>query len=151
MSDSERPKRILTGDRPTGRLHLGHWVGSIAEQSLPFGLLGYPILQAADILLARAHLVPVGRDNLAHVEITRELARQFNSTYGPAFVEPEPLLSDIPEFVGTDNRGKMSKSAGNAIFLCDDEQTVTAKVSGNDAGGQSKDGNRPCLGITACP
>ena len=64
---------------------------SIAEESLPFGLLGYPILQASDILLARAHLVPVGRDNLAHVEITRELARQFNSTYGPVFPEPEPL------------------------------------------------------------
>ncbi len=103
---------------------------NIAEESLPFGLLGYPVLQAADILLARAHLVPVGRDNHAHVEITRELARQFNSTYGPVFPEPEPLLSDISALVGTDNRGKMSKSAGNAIFLSDDEQTVAAKVGG---------------------
>jgi tryptophanyl-tRNA synthetase len=103
---------------------------SIAEESVPFGLLGYPILQASDILLARAHLVPVGRDNLAHVEITRELARQFNSTYGPVFPEPEPLLSDIPALVGTDNRGKMSKSARNAIFLSDNEQTVAAKVTG---------------------
>lgn len=224
-SGPETSKRILTGDRPTGRLHLGHWVGSlaarvklqyeyetvilvadlhmlttkrskedirqilsnarglvldylaaginpesssiylqsgvpethelhtylqnfvtvnrlqrlpsikqmaqdanIAEESLPFGLLGYPVLQAADILLARAHLVPVGRDNLAHVEITRELARHFNLNYGPVFPEPEPLLSDIPALVGTDNKGKMSKSAGNAIFLSDDEQTTTDKV-----------------------
>jgi len=103
---------------------------SIAEESIPFGLLGYPILQAADILLARAQVVPVGRDNLAHVEITRELARQFNSTYGLVFPEPEPLSSDVPALVGTDNRGKMSKSAGNAIFLSDDEQTVEAKVKG---------------------
>ncbi len=222
----QKPKRILTGDRPTGRLHLGHWVGSIstrvrlqydyetviivadlhmlttkrssenireilsnarglvldylasgidpersaiylqsavpgthelhtylqnlvtvnrlqrlpsikqmaldasiAEESLPLGLLGYPVLQAADILLARADIVPVGRDNVAHIEITRELARQFNSSYGPVFPEPEPLLSDIPALVGTDNRGKMSKSAGNAIFLSDDESTVRAKVS----------------------
>ena len=223
----QRLKRILTGDRPTGRLHLGHWVGSlaarvklqyeyetivivadlhmlttkrsrqdiwhvlqnarglvldylasgvdpersiiylqsavpethelhtylqnlvtvnrllrlpsikqmahdanIADESLPFGLIGYPVLQAADILLARAHLVPVGRDNLAHVEITRELARQFNTTYGRVFPEPEPLLSDITALVGTDNRGKMSKSAGNAILLSDDEKTVSEKVAG---------------------
>src|SRR5208337_4713338 len=103
---------------------------SIAEESIPFGLLGYPILQAADILLARASLVPVGRDNLAHVEIARELARQFNAIYGPVFPEPEPLLTDTPALVGTDNRGKMSKSAGNAIFLSDDEKTVAAKVRG---------------------
>ena len=101
-----------------------------AGESLPLGLLGYPVLQAADILLARACLTPVGKDNLAHVEIARELARQFNSTYGPVFPEPEPLLTDIPSLVGTDNRGKMSKSAGNAIFLSDDEQTVAAKVRG---------------------
>ncbi len=224
---ARRPKRILTGDRPTGRLHLGHWVGSLASRvklqyecetmvivadlhmlttkrtredvdkllpnvrglvldylasgidpgrssiylqsavpqthelythlqnfaaldrllrlpglkrmaldagmagrSLPLGLLGYPVLQAADILLARADLVPVGKDNLAHIEIARQLARKFNSTYGPLFPEPEPLLSDIPALVGTDNRGKMSKSAGNAIFLSDDQKTVEAKVRG---------------------
>jgi tryptophanyl-tRNA synthetase len=222
-----KPKRILTGDRPTGRLHLGHWVGSIRnrvklqyeyetiliiadlhvlttkktrgdikgilsnarglvldylasgidperttiylqsavpetfelntifqnfvtvnrllrlpsvkqmaqaanidDESLPYGLLGYPVLQAADILLARAQVVPVGRDNLAHVEITREIARHFNKMYGDVFQEPEPLLSDIPALVGTDNRGKMSKSAGNAIYLSDDEKTVRAKVRG---------------------
>jgi tryptophanyl-tRNA synthetase len=100
----------------------------ISEESVPFGLVGYPVLQAADILLAGAHVVPVGKDNLAHVEITRELAHQFNSAYGTVFPEPEPLLSEIPALVGTDNRGKMSKSAGNAILLSDDEQTVSAKV-----------------------
>lgn len=99
-----------------------------ADESLPFGLLGYPILQAADILLTRADLVPVGKDNLAHIEIARELARQFNVAYGPVFPEPEPLLTDVPVLVGTDNRGKMSKSAGNAIYLSDDEKTVAAKV-----------------------
>ena len=103
---------------------------NIAEESLPFGLLGYPVLQAADILLARAHFVPVGKDNIAHIEITREIARQFNSTYGEVFPEPEPMISDVSALVGTDNRGKMSKSAGNAIFLSDDQQTVEAKVRG---------------------
>lgn len=102
----------------------------INEDALPLGLLGYPVLQAADILLARAHLVPVGKDNLAHVEITREIARQFNQAYGTVFPEPEPLLSDVPTLVGTDGRGKMSKSAGNAILLCDDEATVARKVRG---------------------
>ena len=66
---------------------------NIAEESLPFGLLGYPVLQAADILLARAHLVPVGRDNAAHVEITRELARQFNHSYGPCFLNRNRCLA----------------------------------------------------------
>jgi tryptophanyl-tRNA synthetase len=220
-------KRILTGDRPTGRLHLGHLVGSLGnrvglqdeydticiiadlhmlttmrspaeidriadnarglvldylaagidpektttylqsavpevhelhtllsnlvtvnrlarlpsikemarnarmdEEAIPFGLLGYPVLQAADILLARAHLVPVGRDNLAHVEITREISRRFNQLYGHVFPEPEALLGDVPALVGTDGKGKMSKSAGNAIFLSDDAKTVAAKVRG---------------------
>jgi tryptophanyl-tRNA synthetase len=100
------------------------------EESIPYGLLGYPILQAADILLAKAHLVPVGRDNLAHVEITREIARRFNQLYGEVFPEPEPLLSDIPALIGTDGKGKMSKSAGNAVFLCDDPKTVEKKVGG---------------------
>src|SRR5690606_5270405 len=62
-------------------------------EALPYGLVGYPVLQAADILLARAEVVPVGRDNLPHVEVTRELARRFNYLYGPVFPEPEPLLS----------------------------------------------------------
>jgi tryptophanyl-tRNA synthetase len=88
----------------------------IDEESLPFGLV--------------AHLVPVGKDNLAHVEITREIARRFNRLYEEVFPEPEALLSDIPALIGTDARGKMSKSAGNAIFLHDDERVVARKVRG---------------------
>lgn len=224
---SEQRKRILTGDRPTGRLHLGHLVGSLQnrvklqdeyetilivadlhmlttrptradieqitenarglildylaagidpektvmylqsaipevyelntliqnlvtvnrlsrlpslkdmarnaqmdEESFTYGLLGYPVLQAADILLPRAHLVPVGRDNLAHVEITREIARRFNHLYGEVFEEPEAMVGDIPSLIGTDGKGKMSKSAGNAIMLSDDAKTVAKKVRG---------------------
>ncbi|HUG41774.1 MAG TPA: tryptophan--tRNA ligase [Longimicrobiales bacterium] len=216
-------KRILTGDRPTGRLHLGHWVGSIANrvrlqtemecyfiiadlhtlttrpekehieripemiremvldylavgidpevstifvqsaipqtaelnlifemlvslprlerlptikdmaqaaglEVLPFGLVGYPVLQAADILLPRAHVVPVGKDNLSHVEITREIARRFNYLYGEVFPEPEPLLSVETVLPGIDGLSKMSKSLGNAILLSDDEKTVQQQV-----------------------
>jgi tryptophanyl-tRNA synthetase len=102
----------------------------IEEESIPFGLLGYPVLQAADILLPRAHLVPVGKDNLAHVEITREIARRFNGLYGDVFPEPDALLGEVATLVGTDNKGKMSKSAGNAIMLSDDAKTVAAKVRG---------------------
>ena len=217
-------KRILTGDRPTGKLHLGHYVGSLANrvrlqdeyecffiiadlhtlttrperehileirhnvreivldylaagidpeksvifvqsaipgtyelnlifemlvsvprleriptlkdmardanlQTMPFGLLGYPVLQAADILLPRAHLVPVGKDNQAHVEVTRELARRFNRLYGQVFPIPEALLSKVPTLVGIDGT-KMSKSRGNAIYLSDDSATVERKVHG---------------------
>ena len=220
---AEERKRVLTGDRPTGRLHLGHWVGSIENRVrlqremdcyfiiadlhtlttkpekdqlaqvpgmihemvldylalgidpqvstvfvqsavpetaelnlifemlvtlprlerlptikdmaqaadldvLPFGLVGYPVLQAADILLPRAHVVPVGKDNLSHVEITREIARRFNYLYGDVFPEPEPLLSSDTVLPGIDGQGKMSKSLGNAILLSDDEKTVNQLV-----------------------
>jgi tryptophanyl-tRNA synthetase len=216
-------KRILTGDRPTGKLHLGHFVGSLANrvrlqdeyecffiiadlhtlttkpekeniegladnvrsavldylacgidparsviylqsavpevvelslffqnlvtvprlsripslkemaqgagiEEMPFGLLGYPVLQAADILLPRAHLVPVGKDNVAHVEITRELARRFNYLYGDTLPVPEVLVSDFGSLVGTDGNAKMSKSLNNAIFLSDDAKTVQKRV-----------------------
>lgn len=219
-------KRILTGDRPTGKLHLGHYVGSLANrvrlqdeyecffivadlhtlttkpekehilalhehihdlvldslsvgidpeksviflqsgvhetyelnlifemlttvnrlervpslkdmaaaaqmgEVMPFGLLGYPVLQAADILLPRAHLVPVGKDNESHIEVTREIARRFNYLYGDVFPIPDVLIGDVPSLVGTDGQAKMSKSLNNAIFLSDDEATVTEKVRG---------------------
>lgn len=218
-------KRILTGDRPTGQLHLGHYVGSIKNrvayqdkyecyfiiadlhmlttkptkedilnirenvrmivldylacgidpqkstiylqsatsavyemnlifemlislnrltglpslkemarnahmdpESIPFGLIGYPILQSADILMPKAHLVPVGKDNEAHVELCRDIARRFNQYYGEIFPLPEALLSEVPTLLGTDGKGKMSKSANNAIFLADDARTVEKKV-----------------------
>jgi len=96
-------------------------------ETLPFGLLGYPVLQAADILLPRAHLVPVGKDNQAHVEVARELARRFNRLYGPVFPVPEILLGEVPTLVGIDGV-KMSKSRDNAIYLSDDAATVERKV-----------------------
>ena len=215
--------RLLTGDRPTGRLHLGHYVGSLSNRvrlqhqydsffiiadlhtlttkpepqyikevptfiretvldylavgidpnvstifvqsavpetfqlnllfemlvtvprlermptlkdmardanmdSMPFGLLGYPVLQAVDILLPRAQAVPVGRDNQSHVELAREMARRFNNLYGEVFPEPEPIIGDVPLLVGTDGQNKMSKSLNNAIYLSDDAETVKQKV-----------------------
>jgi tryptophanyl-tRNA synthetase len=219
----ELKKRILTGDRPTGRLHLGHYVGTLANrvrlqeeyesffiladlhvlttrpdrnhvcaishnvreivldylavgidhersvifvqsavpaiceldvifqmlvsvprlrrvpsikdmardaglETLPFGLLGYPVLQAADILLPRAHLVPVAADNEAHVEVAREIARRFNNLYGEVFPEPQALVGEV--LVGTDGRAKASKSLDNVIYLSDDAVTVERKVRG---------------------
>lgn len=101
----------------------------IDPESIPFGLVGYPVLQTADILLPKAHLVPVGKDNEAHVELARDIARRFNQYYGEVFPLPEVLLSDVPSLIGTDGKGKMSKSAGNAILLSDDAKTVSKKVN----------------------
>jgi tryptophanyl-tRNA synthetase len=98
--------------------------------SVPFGLIGYPILQTADILMPRAHIVPVGKDNEAHIELSRDIARRFNQYYGDVFPLPEVLLSDVPTLVGTDGKGKMSKSAGNTILLSDDTKAVEKKVGG---------------------
>jgi tryptophanyl-tRNA synthetase len=95
---------------------------------LPFGLLGYPVLMAADILLPRATLVPVGTDNEAHVEVARELARRFNYLYGEVF--PAPDILPEPTLIGTDGQAKMSKSLDNTIYLTDDSETVTRKVMG---------------------
>ncbi len=215
--------RLLTGDRPTGRLHLGHYVGSLENrlrlqeeyecfflvadyhvlttgadrsreigqnihdlvldylsvgidpgrstiylqslvpevavlhlifsmlttvprlQRVPtlkevmrdlkletatLGLLSYPVLQAADILMVRADVVPVGRDQASHLEVTREIARRFNELYGPVFPEPETMMGRVGTLVGTDGQAKMSKSLDNAIYLSDDAPTVTRKVSG---------------------
>lgn len=92
------------------------------------GLLGYPVLMAADILMFRATRVPVGEDQLSHVELTRELARRFNFLYGDYFEEPEPIISESSRLVGTDGSRKMSKSLGNCIYLCDGEKEVERKV-----------------------
>lgn len=216
-------KRILTGDRPTGKLHLGHYVGSLANrvrlqdsyevfllvadyhmlttrsgkeyidevarngrelvldylsvgidperctiyvqslvpevaeiylifsmlvtvprlQRVPTlkevmadqhienpsaGLLTYPVLQTADILIVRADLVPVGKDQESHIEVCREIARRFNQLYGNVFPEPEGLIGGGATLIGTDGKAKMSKSLNNAIFLSDDEETVRQKV-----------------------
>src|SRR5579864_8673417 len=214
-------RRILTGDRPTGRMHLGHYVGSLenrlrlqdeyecffivadyhvlttgAERSREIGghiqdllldylsigidperstiyvqsfvpevavlhlifsmltmvprlqrvptlkevmrdqqietatagLLTYPVLQAADILMVRADAVPVGKDQSSHLEVTREIARRFNELYGPVFPEPETIIGRVGTLVGTDGQAKMSKSIGHTIDLADDAETVRRKV-----------------------
>jgi tryptophanyl-tRNA synthetase len=92
-----------------------------------YGFLGYPALQAADILLYRAAWVPVGQDQVPHIELTREIARRFNHFYGPVLREPEALLGDAPVLPGLDGR-KMSKSYGNTIALADSADTVAAKI-----------------------
>jgi len=95
-----------------------------------YGLLGYPILQAADILMVKGDLVPVGRDQESHIELTREIARKFNELFGPVFPITEALIPDGGLLPGIDGAGKMGKSLGNAIFLTDDPGTVRRKVMG---------------------
>lgn len=92
-----------------------------------FGFLGYPVLQAADIIMYKANGVPVGVDQVPHVEITREIARRFNYLYGPVFPEPDAILTQTPKILGLDRR-KMSKSYGNAIYLSDGPEEIAAKV-----------------------
>lgn len=215
--------RLLTGDRPTGRLHLGHYVGTLANRvrlqdeydcfflvadlhllttrlenlgeirenireivldylgvgidpsrstivlqslvpqtaelqlifsmlvSVPrlqrvptlkdvmrdlhiqqpsLGLLGYPVLQAADILIVRGEIVPVGKDQASHLEVTREIARRFNEQFNEVFPEPDTLIGEVGTLPGTDGKAKMSKSLDNAVYLSDDAATVTRKVMG---------------------
>ncbi len=214
-------KRILTGDRPTGALHLGHYVGSLANRvklqndyesyiiiadvqaltthwdkddhlrddimqitedylaagldpelstifiqsmipeiheltmyyamftmvnvlrhnptvkteaaqhgfkEMSYGFLGYPLSQVADISIFKAHLVPVGEDQLPHIELTRRVVRRFNELYRPVLIEPEALVGEVPRLIGLDGKSKMSKSLGNAIYLCDSARTVQDKI-----------------------
>ena len=95
-----------------------------------YGLLGYPILQAADILMVKGNLVPVGRDQESHIELSREIARRFNELFGPVFPVPEALIPDGGVLPGTDGNAKMGKSLNNAIFLSDDTAVVTKKIMG---------------------
>jgi len=93
-----------------------------------YGLLGYPVLQAADILIYQAEKVPVGEDQLPHLELTREIARRFNSFYGKILPEPEPILSPSPRIMGTDGKRKMGKSYDNYIALSDSPDSIKKKV-----------------------
>lgn len=217
----ETKKRILTGDRTTGKLHLGHYVGSLQQRvalqdeydtfilladvqaltthfenpqlinssiydvamdnlsvgldpnkvtifqqsqikaiaeltvfysmfvsvnvlrhnptikteaanygysDMTYGFLGYPVSQSADITFCNADLVPVGEDQLPHMELTRKIVRRFNDLYGDTLKEPEAKLSSCSRLMGLDGNAKMGKSMGNAIFLSDDAATVLAKV-----------------------
>jgi len=92
-----------------------------------YGFLGYPLLQTADIIIYRAKYVPVGVDQVPHLEISREIARRFNNFYGEVFPEPEALLTEFPKVPGVDGR-KMSKSYGNAIYLSDSPKEVEQKI-----------------------
>ncbi len=92
-----------------------------------YGFLGYPVLQAADILIYEADFVPVGIDQLPHLELTREIGRRFNGFYGEVFPDPQPLLTEYPKLPGTDGR-KMSKSYNNCLYLSDTPEAITKKV-----------------------
>jgi tryptophanyl-tRNA synthetase len=92
-----------------------------------YGFLGYPVLQAADILIYKAHFVPVGIDQLPHLELTREIGRRFDQLYGEIFPEPQPLMTEYPKLPGTDGR-KMSKSYNNCLYLSDSPEEITKKV-----------------------
>ena len=105
-------------------------IGQLSNKDLStFGFLGYPVLQAADIIMYKPYGVPVGVDQAPHVEITREIARRFNYFYGNVFPEPQVILTETPKVLGADRR-KMSKSYDNAIFLSDDPETIRKKVGG---------------------
>lgn len=93
-----------------------------------YGFLGYPVLQTADIAIMKGNLVPVGEDQLSHLELAREIVRKFNGFYGKIFPEPKAILTKNPKILGTDGR-KMSKSYGNAIFLADPPEVIRKKVS----------------------
>jgi tryptophanyl-tRNA synthetase len=100
---------------------------TVGAEREPYGLLGYPVLQAADILLYKPHGVPVGLDQAPHLELSREIGRRFNHLYGEVFPEFKNLISDVPTLLGTDGR-KMSKSYGNGIFMADTEDETVAKI-----------------------
>ncbi|MBS3907078.1 MAG: tryptophan--tRNA ligase [Syntrophaceae bacterium] len=98
------------------------------RQNINVGLLGYPVLQAADILIYKAGYVPVGEDQTQHVELSREIARKFNGRYGETFPEPQVLLSTAPRILGTDGQAKMSKSMNNAIGLLEPPEVIREKL-----------------------
>lgn len=107
-------------------------IEALGQKIATYGFLGYPLLQLCDIAIFRGQYVPVGRDQVAHLELGREIVRRFNYLYGDGreiLIEPQPTLSEFPEVPGTDGR-KMSKSYDNAILISDDEATTTRKVRG---------------------
>ena len=107
----------------SGKTRIVHERGAV-----PVAFFTYPVMQVANILMPKAHLVPVGEDQLPHIEMTREIARRFNRQFGEVFPEPEGLVGRVPRLVGLDGDAKMSKSLNNAIYLKDDAETVTKKV-----------------------
>ena len=102
-------------------------IAALGGEIATYGFLGYPLMQLVDIAIVRANVVPVGKDQLSHLEFGREVVRRFNNLYGVTLVEPQATLSEFPDVPGTDGR-KMSKSYGNAIEIADDDATTTKKV-----------------------
>ncbi len=99
------------------------------QESVPAGLLAYPVLQAADVLLYKASLVPVGEDQVQHLELMREIARRWNARYGQGyFPEPQPLLTSVKRVLGLDGKAKMSKSLGNTIGLFESPEAIWEKL-----------------------
>ncbi|MEZ2659844.1 tryptophan--tRNA ligase [Aneurinibacillus aneurinilyticus] len=97
-------------------------------QDMYYGFLGYPVSQTADITFCKATLVPVGEDQLPHIEQTRKIVRRFNQLYKPVLLEPKPLVGDVPRLIGLDGNNKMSKSLGNAIYLDSTQEDVNEKI-----------------------
>lgn len=119
---------LVTAARLERNPTLKEQVRDLKVDNVVFGHLGYPVLQAADILLYKGELVPVGEDQAPHVEIARELARKFNRRYAPVFPEPKVMLTALARLPGLDGRTKMSKSLNNAILLSDEPETIQAKL-----------------------
>ncbi len=119
---------LITANRLERNPTVKEQARSLHIDQIIYGHLGYPVLQAADILLYKGDAVPVGEDQVPHVEITREIARKFNNQYGVVFPEPEALLTKFSRLPGLDGSAKMSKSLGNTILLSDEPDTVKAKL-----------------------
>ena len=128
---------LITSSRLERNPTLKEQIRDLNMDSLIYGHLGYPVLQAADILLYKGNVVPVGEDQIPHVEITREIARKFNNHYphpvlGEVFAEPEPKITKFSRLVGLDGKAKMSKSLGNTILLADGPDEVRKKMRNGD-------------------
>ncbi len=119
---------LITSNRLERNPTLKDQVRDLNLDNLIYGHLGYPVLQTADILLYKGNYVPVGEDQVPHVEISREIARRFNNQYGFVFPEPEPLLTTFPRLPGLDGNAKMSKSLNNTILLSDSPDEIKSKI-----------------------
>ena len=119
---------LITVNRLERNPTLKDQIRDLNIENVIYGHLGYPVLQAADILLYKGNAVPVGEDQVPHIEISREIARRFNNQYGEVFPEPEALLTKFSRLSGLDGNAKMSKSLNNTILLSDDKETVKAKM-----------------------
>lgn len=119
---------VITTARLERNPTLKDQIRDLKLDQISYGHLGYPVLQAADILLYKGEVVPVGEDQVPHIEITREIARRFNNLYGPVFPEPEPKLTRFARLPGLDGGQKMSKSIGNTILLSDSPDEIKKKM-----------------------